>query len=232
MVSDSGPTLRRRELVIAAAGAGVLAAGAGAYALLRSPGASDTVPTTEVANRGCVLQPELTEGPFYLEDVPLRRDVTEGKPGAPLELEFTVQDSDTCDPLEDAIVEIWHSDAAGEYSAFDDPENPTSMRGRQRSDADGRVGFLTVYPGWYPGRAPHIHVKAHVGGDTVHTGQLFFDDAVSAGVYGDPPYVARGAQDTTNTTDGIYAATSGRSDLRLTRRGGGWQGTIDLGIAA
>ena len=96
--------------------------------------------------------------------------------------------------------------------------NNTFLRGQQRSDKDGKVEFKTIYPGWYMGRTPHIHCKVHVNGSTVHTGQFFFDESVSAKVYSKGVYASRGTQDTTNAEDGIFAGSQGRSTLKVSRR--------------
>ena len=92
------------------------------------------------------------------------------------------------------------------------------------------MSFKTIYTGWYPGRTPHIHVKVHVGGPTVHTGQLFFDDKVTDVAYARPPYNARSGRRTTNDGDDIYARGGRESTLGLTPEGDGYVGTITLGV--
>lgn len=117
---------------------------------------------------------------------------------------------------------------------------PTSetryLRGHQVAAAAGQASFLTIFPGWYAGRVPHIHLKVHVGGDVVHTGQVFFSERVTASVYTREPYSAHGEPDTTHAEDGIYAAAgASRAQLRLERRRGrseGYRGRITLGVAA
>jgi protocatechuate 3,4-dioxygenase beta subunit len=121
--------------------------------------------------------PELTEGPYYIEGEQIRRNITEGKAGVPLTLRLRVVDASTCKPIKGAAVDIWHADAGGVYSGFGGgARSRTFLRGIQRTDANGVAVFRTIYPGWYPGRAVHIHLKVHVGGSVVHTGQLFFPD--------------------------------------------------------
>ena len=153
----------------------------------------------------------MTEGPYYVDDMKVRRDITEGLPGAPLSLRLSVLDASTCKPIKGAAVDIWHASAGGKYSGAEsnDTVGRTYLRGIQRTDAKGLARFATVYPGWYPGRAVHIHVKVHVGGDEVHTGQLFFRDSISDAVYKRAPYKARGARDD---------AQRGRLDLRRRRQ--------------
>jgi protocatechuate 3,4-dioxygenase beta subunit len=185
---------------------------------------------SQPAAAACVLMPELTEGPYYLADEAIRRDITEGRPGAPLRLELTVVDATACTPVSGATVEVWHADAAGDYSGFGNgAASRTFLRGGQKSGDDGRVTFDTVYPGWYQGRAVHIHVKVHDGSRT-HTGQLFFDDAVSKAVYAASPYNQRSGQFLTNSQDGIYRGGGAQSVLATTRGGSGYVGTLSLGV--
>jgi protocatechuate 3,4-dioxygenase beta subunit len=182
----------------------------------------------------------VTEGPYYLPLNLIRRDITEGKAGVPLELDLTVVDAGTCQPIKDAAVDIWHADGLGVYSGVvplgagstASSTAGTFLRGVQNTDADGVATFKTIYPGWYMGRAVHIHIKVHVGGQIVHTGQLFFDDALTAKVYGaSAPYDARPDPDTTNATDNIYQqAGASRAILTMTPGGGGYVGSIIMGI--
>jgi protocatechuate 3,4-dioxygenase beta subunit len=175
----------------------------------------------------------MTEGPFYIDGEAVRRDVTEGKPGVPLTLELNVADSTTCSPIPDAAVEIWHADAGGNYSGFNaTADNTTFLRGVQIADANGDVTFDTLYPGWYEGRATHIHLMVHVGGDVVHTGQLFFDEQINDAVYARSPYANRSGTRMTNDQDGIYANGGVQSMLQLAEEGDGYRGAITLGVQA
>jgi protocatechuate 3,4-dioxygenase beta subunit len=180
----------------------------------------------------CVLAPAMTEGPYYLPNEKVRRDITEGLPGAPLALRLTVLDASTCKPVKGAAVDIWHASAAGRYSgeAANNTVGRTYLRGIQRTDARGLALFETVYPGWYAGRAVHIHVKVHAGGNVVHTGQLFFRDAFTAAVYRRAPYKARGGPDMLNADDSIYAAGGSRSLLAMRTAGKGYNGSISMGV--
>jgi protocatechuate 3,4-dioxygenase beta subunit len=110
------------------------------------------------------------------------------------------------------------------------PDDTTFLRGHQTTNRRGRVSFDTIYPGWYPGRAPHIHVKVYVGGAVVHTGQLYFGEAATSAVYRKEPYAARGPADTTNATDGIYGSGGRQSTLTLRRRRQSVAGRIVLGV--
>jgi protocatechuate 3,4-dioxygenase beta subunit len=161
----------------------------------------------------------------------VRRTITERKAGVALDLRLTVVDADTCAPIRDATVEIWHADALSVYSGFGaGASSRTFLRGAQRSDANGLVVFRTIYPGWYRGRTPHIHVKVHVGGEAVHTGQLYFRDATTRRVYERAPYRAHGEPDTTNASDAIYAGGGAKSLLALRRHGSGYVGRLTMGV--
>jgi Dioxygenase len=87
----------------------------------------------------CVLAPEQTEGPYYVDDAALRGDVREGRPGVLLTLRLTVVNASSCKPIKGAAVEIWHCDAGGVYSAtgVQDTEDERFLRGVQRTDARG-----------------------------------------------------------------------------------------------
>ena len=181
---------------------------------------------------GCVLTPELTEGPYYVPAETLRHDVKAGRPGRPLQLRLGVLDVSRCAPVAGATVEIWHCDALGVYSgAVAGNPGTNFLRGGQRTDAHGVASFATIYPGWYPGRAVHIHVKVHVGGAVVHTGQLFFPAAVTDAVYARSPYTVHGARpDTTNADDAIYRNGGNRGLLTLKRTGKGYTAAIAMGV--
>ena len=207
-------------------------------------------PRSAVAARAvsCVLTPEQTEGPYYIAKEKVRKNIVEHKHGTPLALRFAVVDATTCTPIKGAAVDIWHCDAAGVYAGFGSastgggPGGPggnagptdklTFLRGIQPTDARGACAFQTIYPGWYRGRTVHIHVKVHLGGSVVHTGQLFFADSLTDTVYQTGVYKARAAaRDTRNSGDSIYASGGAQSTLTMTRTAvGGYVGTITLGV--
>jgi protocatechuate 3,4-dioxygenase beta subunit len=207
--------------------------GAGAVGLGGLLGSTRLGTEPATAAGSCVLSPEADPGPFWLDNRLTRRDIRAGRPGLPLELILTVQNARSCRPIAKADVELWQCDAGGKYSGVLG-NTQSFLRGHQRSDRDGRVRFVTVFPGWYPGRTPHIHLKVHVGGDVVHTGQLFFDERVTAAVYRKPPYRARGQAETSHAEDLYYGAAGGsRAVVRLRRRRGrpGLRGRMTLGVA-
>jgi protocatechuate 3,4-dioxygenase beta subunit len=187
---------------------------------------------SDAATVSCILTPEQTEGPYYIAGEKLRRNITDGRPGTPLVLRAFVVDATTCRPIRNAAVDIWHADAGGVYSGFGDgASSRTFMRGIQRTNAKGLAQFRTVYPGWYQGRTVHIHVKVHVGGSVVHTGQLYFPDSVTDAVYRRVPYSSRPNRDVRNATDSVYRNGGSKSVVKLKRNSAGvYVATITMGV--
>jgi protocatechuate 3,4-dioxygenase beta subunit len=214
--------------------AGVVAAAFGADALKTSwfPSEAEGGPAAVASGAvSCVLAPEQTEGPYYIANEKLRRNITEGRPGRPLTLRLAVVDASTCKPIKGAAVDIWHCDALGNYSGVGGAGSKTFMRGVQRTNAQGIATFQTVYPGWYQGRTVHIHVKVHVRGAVVHTGQLYFPDGVTDAVYRRSPYASRPSRGVRNSSDFVFRNGGKRSLLALKRKGAGYLGSIRLGVA-
>jgi protocatechuate 3,4-dioxygenase beta subunit len=135
----------------------------------------------------------------------------------------------SCRPIKGAAVEIWHCDAGGVYSGVQG-DTGTFLRGVQRTDAKGLALFRTIYPGWYQGRTVHIHTKVHLGGNVVHTGQLYFPDAVTDTVYKRSPYDERPGRTTRNAADSIYRNGGKRSTLKLARSSSAYVGSIAMGV--
>ena len=215
--------------------AGLAAAAAGGAAWKTAPG--DAAGPNAVAEGlvTCVLAPEMTEGPYYVAaDAKLRRDIRGGRPGTPLALRLGVANVASCKPVAGAAVDIWHADSGGVYSdeAANDTVGRTFLRGVQRTSAGGIATFTTIYPGWYPGRTVHIHVKVHIRGNVVHTGQLFFDDALTDAVFARSPYSARPNRDTRNANDSIYVNGGSRSLLTVKKQGSGYAASIWMGVHA
>jgi protocatechuate 3,4-dioxygenase beta subunit len=148
-----------------------------------------------------------------------------------------------------AAVDVWHADAGGIYSGFEaasaghgppvtadgGTSTPTDadrfLRGTQLTSPQGSVSFVTIYPGWYTGRAVHIHMKVHRGGNVVHTGQLFFNDTLTDRVYRAEPYADRGNRDTRNASDAIFTQAGGPTAiLAVTKSGSDYTGTITIGV--
>lgn len=177
----------------------------------------------------CVLTPEQTEGPYFVDTTlqrsDIRSDPSTGRMslGLPLHLQLQVTGirAGQCQALSGAMVDIWHCDAAGAYSDVSDWGNDTAgqqfLRGYQITDQLGKVNFVTIYPGWYPGRAIHIHFKirtaSRAGKAELLTSQLYFDEAVTRRVYQQPPYAQRSTGYVTNERDGIYRSGKGQQLL-------------------
>lgn len=208
--------LSRRALlgVLTAVGGAAIAGACGATAAPTSPatdstatGASSGGTTTSGA---CAVIPSETEGPYpdrtgmINNPAFYRQDISEGKPGTPLTLALAVVNVGSgCTPVADATIEVWHCDHQGGYSEY--TTSGTSMRGLQKTDAAGRATFTTIYPGWYQGRATHIHLEVFVNGASVKTTQMAFPDEVTAVVYAQGVYASRGQNPTINARDGIFA---------------------------
>ena len=204
--------------------------------------------TSTAASSGTVvLAPEMTEGPYYLDLDLVRSNVVEDRTGAAFALDLVVIDVATQKPIQGAVVDIWHADASGAYSGFvsasssangggggassSGSDTSTFLRGTQLSDASGKVSFATIYPGWYTGRAVHIHVKVHVSGKEIHTGQLFFDDTFTDTVYASTaPYSSRGSRNVRNANDSIYSGGGAQSTLLVQKVAGGYAATLNMGV--
>lgn len=198
----------------------------------------------------CVARPRQTEGPYFvdarLERSDLRSDPTDGtlKPGVPVALAFHVSryDGDACKPLAGAVVDLWQCDALGVYSGVQDfagrfdTREQRFLRGYQVTDSRGMARFTTLYPGWYSGRAVHIHFKVRTDPEAGHglefTSQLYFDDALTDRVHQQAPYAERGPRNVRNDRDGIYRRSGGDElVLDLTESGEGYTGAFHLALA-
>jgi protocatechuate 3,4-dioxygenase beta subunit len=259
-----GRILSRREVLalmgVAGAGGAALLAGcsggsegaasgqsapASTAAPLQEPSAAATVSSgsnPSSALPACVVRPELTEGPYFVDEKlnrsDIRPDPTNGsiKEGLPLTLTFNVTRvaNNACAPLASASVDVWHCDALGVYSDATDPSFNTKgqkfLRGYQLTDQSGKATFTTIYPGWYRGRAVHIHFKIRVGSYDF-TSQLFFDDALSAQVFAGSPYSQKGTGGwLRNSGDSIFRQSQDLLTLSPARAGDGYAATFDIGV--
>ncbi len=176
-------------------------------------------PTDTPSTTACVVRPELTEGPYFVDEdlhrSDVRTDPVDGtrKEGVTLALTFRVMRmGEACEPLPGARLDIWQCDALGIYSDVSDPNFDTTgkkfLRGYQITDDRGVARFTTIYPGWYSGRAVHIHFKIRYprsGSQTYDfTSQLFFDEDITDRVHSTQPYASKGPRDTRNSQDLIY----------------------------
>ncbi|MBB2831663.1 UNVERIFIED_ORG: protocatechuate 3,4-dioxygenase beta subunit [Rhizobium esperanzae] len=192
----------------------------------------------------CVATVAQTLGPCHVDDIPARQDVTEGKAGLPLRLAVRIVHAADCRPVENADIEIWHTDHRGIYSGreaanmctLNDAEaiSGLAFRGRQLTDAAGQASFLTVYPGWYKGRTPHVHCRILVEGRELLVSQIYFDDALSDIVYGGhPDYFQRPPRDTRNDEDGLIPQDAVDHIFDFERLDGGvLSATITIGLSS
>ena len=236
------PTLISRDQLLKLVGAAGVAIAAGGA--VRVPLGTLGTQSADAAALACVLTPDKTEGPYFVDErlnrSDIRVDPSNGslQPGVPLRLAITVLDMDNaCAPVAGAAVDIWHANLEGRYS--DVADNGTSgrkyLRGYQVTDANGAVQFTTVYPGWYAGRAIHIHFKIRKfdGSSTTYefTSQIFFDESVNNAVLAQGPYSARGQADTPNSADNIYGTDGGELTATVTPDGsGGYNATFAVGV--
>ena len=158
----------------------------------------------------CVLIPSETAGPFPLDltdnSFYFRKDVTEGKAGAPLNLKMKIIGLDNCLPMQNLRVNIWHCDKDGLYSGYQTETGLTYLRGYQITDANGEVEFITIFPGWYNGRVCHIHFQVYVSSVYSAVSQLAFPTAEVNSLYATlPSLYTKGADPLTPATDGVFA---------------------------
>jgi protocatechuate 3,4-dioxygenase beta subunit len=197
----------------------------------------------------CTLTHATIAGPTWFDADAVRTDIRDDRPGVPLDLAFRVERAGSCAPIPGAVVDLWQCDALGVYSGFakaapgqggsaggkdqyGDAESAATtaerwLRGTQVTDATGVVTFSSVYPGWYPTRTAHLHLKVHLDSSTLLTTQLFFDDAVSDTVYAADPYRQHAGRDTRNTRDAFFSPTA---QLHLAQGADGWLGAIVLAV--
>jgi protocatechuate 3,4-dioxygenase beta subunit len=227
--------------------------GVGSAALLAtytaSQGSSTLISTSSdnISALACVVRPELTIGRDFIDNQLNRSDIRSEpsdhsvKAGLPLTLNILVSSvaNHSCTPIRGAKIDIWQCDALGHYSGISDPAFDTTglkfLRGYQLTDAKGAVQFQTIYPGWYSGRAVHIHFTIRTRGannqDYQFTSQLFFDDTLTDKVYSLKPYSEKPQRNTRNANDNIFK--TGGQQLLLNLQGNttsGFIGKINIGL--
>ena len=256
-----GRVLSRREVlalmgaasvgvVVAACAPGSVASSAGATAAASSGAAAATSPASAGASAvavasslpSCVVVPELTEGPYYvnenLDRSDIRVDTSDDSvsEGNVLTIDWVVSqvDGNACIPLEGVLVDVWHCDALGNYSDVGNEQGHDFLRGYQHTDANGRATITTIYPGWYQGRAVHIHFKirtdAGASSGFEFTSQLFFDDALNDQVFSQGVYASKGKPDVPNASDGIYQQSQGMTLLKTVKDGDGYKATFEIAM--
>lgn len=260
-----GRILSRREVLSLLGGTALIAAcaptalsapAASAAAAASSSAAAAAAKTSVGIGSGvvvlpsCVVRPALTEGPYFVDEKLNRSDIRSDpstnavKPGVPLGLTFFVSkvSGTSCAPLPSATVDLWHCDALGIYSDATDPtfgstKGTQFLRGYQSTDANGKAAFTTIWPGWYQGRAVHVHFKIRAtaanGQVSDFTSQLFFDETLNDQILALSPYSQKGASGRLrNTGDGIFQQSGGKLTIAPTKSGDGYIATFDIGLAA
>lgn len=228
-----GLILTRRQTLQLLGGSGLLMLGSSL------PSFASSSPATI-----CITRPQQTEGPYFVDEVlhrsDLRTNVASGElmAGTAFELSFFVGQLDNghCTPLANAKVDLWHCDAQGVYSAVRDWRGDTSeqqfLRGYQFTDQQGKATFLTIFPGWYPGRAVHFHFKIRSGPQHQQefTSQLYFDDALIDKVFAEAPYNKRGERRTRNSQDGIFRRNGEQLLLTPETTAKGYKASFAVGL--
>jgi protocatechuate 3,4-dioxygenase beta subunit len=235
---------RRQALTAFGVAATAAAACGGGTATDPTTVSAATTTTGGATSSTCTVTASETEGPYPDRTGMLgnqafyRRDVTEGRSGLPVTLALTIVNTSAgCAALANAAVAIWQCDAEGHYSEYSQPgyngTGQTYLRGLQTTDANGQVSFQTVYPGWYAGRATHIHVEVYVNGRSVKVTQVAFPESVTQQVYRTGVYAARGQNATTNATDNVFADGTSTEMAALTGdASSGYTAALTIAVAA
>ncbi|KAF4545190.1 Protocatechuate -dioxygenase beta subunit protein [Lasiodiplodia theobromae] len=198
-----------------------------------------------IQNDTCVLAPDITQGPYLWHRAQiLRQDMSEDQPGVPLWLDVGVIDMATCEPLSNALVSFWHCNSTGSYSSFTgvDPninfkdflhqqnirnftigetdlhtDDTKWLRGMWPTNGEGIMEMKTIFPGFYEGRAVHIHTQIFTNwtlhengtlssGHNINTGQLYFPEDVTKQLMALEPYSSHTEiERVTNDVDGHIA---------------------------
>jgi protocatechuate 3,4-dioxygenase beta subunit len=205
-----------------------------------------TAPASPTSLPACIVRPEQTEGPYFVDEMLNRSDIRSDpatgivEEGALLDLTIRLSQvsASACTALPGATVDIWHCDALGVYSGVSDSRGNTVgqgyLRGYQVSDENGVTRFTTIYPGWYPGRTVHIHFKIRLpaASGTVYdfTSQLYFDDSLSDQVFASAPYAAQGERRVRNPDDRLYLGGGDLLTLLVTPVDEGYAAVFDIGL--
>ena len=233
--------VNRRQVLEALGGLAGVAMAIGCGESIAAPTSPSSSTTTSSST--CAVTPSETEGPYpdrmgmINNSAYFRRDITEGKSGLPLTLALTIVNANNgCSAVASANVEIWHCDAAGNYSEYSQPgfdgTGQTFLRGIQTTDSSGQVTFTTIYPGWYAGRATHIHVDVFVNGALVKTTQVAFPESTTASVYSTGVYASKGQNPTSNASDNVFSDGTQSEMATLTGTpSSGYTASLTIGIA-
>jgi protocatechuate 3,4-dioxygenase beta subunit len=199
------------------------------------------------ATSPCIVRPQQTEGPFFVEEDLNRSDIRSDprsgvvQAGVPLQLTFRVSrmTGASCAPLAGAQVDVWHCNASGRYSdtrhgGGSGSDGDRFLRGYQPTDAAGTAQFLTIYPGWYDGRTVHMHFKVRTVATSApayeFTSQLYFDDALTDRVHAFASYAAVGRRSMRNADDFLFRDGGSRLLLDATHGEHGYAAAFDVGL--
>ncbi|PTQ91391.1 intradiol ring-cleavage dioxygenase [Agitococcus lubricus] len=206
--------------------------------------------TTDTLNGNCVIIPTETIGPYpllaFLSNSAVRRqDIRDDRTGVLLTVKLKIVNvNDSCRPLANTAVYIWHCDKDGAYSGYSSGQNgnhanESFLRGVQVSDDNGEVTFTTIYPGWYAGRITHIHFQVYLANNlnvsAIATSQMAFPQAISQAVYNSSLYSSHGQNSSVSSfsadnvfSDGVsYQMTTVTGDVNT-----GYIASLTAGIAA
>jgi protocatechuate 3,4-dioxygenase beta subunit len=234
--------ISRRAILgaLTAVGGAAIAGACGTSAAPTSPSTSSATAGSSTGgtttNGSCSVIPSETEGPYpdrtgMINNAAFyRQDIAEGKPGTPLTLALMVVNvASGCTPVANATIEVWHCDHTGGYSEY--TTAGTYLRGLQKTDDSGRATFSTIYPGWYQGRATHVHIEVFLNGSSVKTTQMAFPEDVTAAVYAQGVYASRGQNTTTNARDSVFSDGVTTELATMTGSlGSGYTASLQIGI--
>ncbi|WP_433835292.1 intradiol ring-cleavage dioxygenase [Flavobacterium anhuiense] len=172
--------------------------------------------TTNSGNGSCTVSPSETKGPFPIKTPSqlVLENIKSDRIGIALLINLKIENkNNNCEPLSGVLVDVWHCDKDGNYSEYGGTQMQQTdytsvhfLRGRQTSNTSGEVSFISIYPGWYQGRAPHIHVEVlSSSGSSLLVTQIAFPETISSAVYSSTNYAAHGQADTANTKDNVFA---------------------------
>jgi protocatechuate 3,4-dioxygenase beta subunit len=231
-VTRHGGHMQRREAILSGLAASLAGTIPAAKLWSQTPSAAGA----------CVLTVDGDEGPFYFDSRLVRADITEGKPGMPLELTMRIVTAGDCAPITDARADLWQADALGLYSGYDNQtgvglspaastKGDTFLRGTQFTDREGVVVFRTIYPSWYRGRTPHLHFKVYLGNRDVVTNQIIFPEDVNDRVLAQPPYNEHGhVRDTFNAADTFLSRDGSGVLCNVLERGAAYQANVLVAV--
>ena len=168
----------------------------------------------QTTSGSCTISPSETKGPFPIKTPSdlAKANIVSDRKGIPLLVTIKIQNkNNNCKDLSNVMVDIWHCDAEGNYSEYGgtgmqsiDYTSVHFLRGRQTTNEKGEVSFITIYPGWYRGRAPHIHVEILDNNNkSLLSTQIAFPEDISDTVYTNSNY--KGKADTSNSSDNVFS---------------------------